>query len=236
MMEKAKQKKVARLRPRAERTEKSTVVQKVKGKYREQGSASAQDPSSAVSPVSRSAPTFLPSPSKKKRKLDSDAPRGHPGVRNARQPPQSPTSSCTPSDQPRSLAASSVTKKSRKNKLTAPHTQGAEGPADQKKADVSEEGKKSKDSREEIDDLFADVMHAGKKTDGQKREKRKETAHSKAGQKKKRRPLTFDEDMGLNQHAINRTADGLRIYTEEELGIGKGGGTPDCPFDCSCCF
>ncbi|KAI3462500.1 hypothetical protein Pfo_019163 [Paulownia fortunei] len=35
-----------------------------------------------------------------------------------------------------------------------------------------------------------------------------------------------------------KTADGLAIYTEEELGIGKpeGGGTPLCPFDCDCCF
>ncbi|EPT27442.1 hypothetical protein TGPRC2_306195 [Toxoplasma gondii TgCatPRC2] len=236
MTQKEKHKKAAILCPRAERTEKTSLVQKVKRKYREQGTASAQDSSSAVSTVSRSASVFLPSASKKKRKLGSDTRGGLPGVTNARQPPQSPTSSSSPSDQPRSLAASSVTKKSRKNKLAAPHTQAAEGPADHKTADVSEEGKKSKDSRKEIDDLFADVMQAGKKQDGQKREKRKETAHSKAGQKKKRRPLTFDEDMGLNQRAINRTADGLRIYTEEELGIGKGGGTPECPFDCSCCF
>jgi hypothetical protein len=32
------------------------------------------------------------------------------------------------------------------------------------------------------------------------------------------------------------TEDGLPIYTEEELNIGKGGGTPLCPFDCNCCF
>ncbi len=30
---------------------------------------------------------------------------------------------------------------------------------------------------------------------------------------------------------------GLPIYTEEQLGIGSGGGdTKDCPFDCWCCF
>ncbi|KAK9065555.1 hypothetical protein SSX86_014956 [Deinandra increscens subsp. villosa] len=34
-----------------------------------------------------------------------------------------------------------------------------------------------------------------------------------------------------------KTADGLTIYTEEELGFGKAdaGGTPLCPFDCDCC-
>ncbi|KAK1417913.1 hypothetical protein QVD17_27049 [Tagetes erecta] len=34
-----------------------------------------------------------------------------------------------------------------------------------------------------------------------------------------------------------KTADGLTIYTEEELGFGKAdaGGTRLCPFDCECC-
>ena len=32
------------------------------------------------------------------------------------------------------------------------------------------------------------------------------------------------------------TDDGFKIYTEEELGIGKGGDTDLCPFDCDCCF
>ncbi|XP_071730357.1 uncharacterized protein C6G9.01c [Rutidosis leptorrhynchoides] len=35
-----------------------------------------------------------------------------------------------------------------------------------------------------------------------------------------------------------KTADGLAIYKEEELGIGRAdaGGTRLCPFDCDCCF
>ncbi|SPO25457.1 uncharacterized protein UTRI_03123_B [Ustilago trichophora] len=32
-----------------------------------------------------------------------------------------------------------------------------------------------------------------------------------------------------------RTEDGLRIFTAEELKLGQGGDTPDCPFDCQCC-
>lgn len=28
----------------------------------------------------------------------------------------------------------------------------------------------------------------------------------------------------------------LKIYTEEQLNIGKGGLTDKCPFDCDCCF
>ncbi|KAK9830433.1 hypothetical protein WJX72_011742 [[Myrmecia] bisecta] len=30
--------------------------------------------------------------------------------------------------------------------------------------------------------------------------------------------------------------EGLPIYTPDELDVGKGGDTPDCPFDCKCCF
>lgn len=32
------------------------------------------------------------------------------------------------------------------------------------------------------------------------------------------------------------TEDGFKIYTLEELGVGKGGDTDLCPFDCDCCF
>ncbi|KAL3900652.1 MAG: hypothetical protein SGCHY_001184 [Lobulomycetales sp.] len=33
-----------------------------------------------------------------------------------------------------------------------------------------------------------------------------------------------------------RKIDGLDLYSAEELNIGKGGDTEDCPFDCKCCF
>jgi hypothetical protein len=29
---------------------------------------------------------------------------------------------------------------------------------------------------------------------------------------------------------------GLKIYSEEDLNIGKGGNSNLCPFDCKCCF
>jgi len=34
-----------------------------------------------------------------------------------------------------------------------------------------------------------------------------------------------------------KVVDGLKIYTYEELNItNDSGGTPDCPFDCKCCY
>ncbi|WFC98212.1 hypothetical protein MYAM1_000937 [Malassezia yamatoensis] len=33
-----------------------------------------------------------------------------------------------------------------------------------------------------------------------------------------------------------KTEEGYRIFTEDELKLNQGGGTPLCPFDCDCCF
>jgi hypothetical protein len=33
-----------------------------------------------------------------------------------------------------------------------------------------------------------------------------------------------------------RKIDELDLYSTEELNIGKGGDTEDCPFDCQCCY
>ncbi|EEA06309.1 uncharacterized protein CMU_008000 [Cryptosporidium muris RN66] len=35
---------------------------------------------------------------------------------------------------------------------------------------------------------------------------------------------------------IRYTEDGLPVYKLEDLKIGQGGGTPDCPFNCECCY
>ena len=45
------------------------------------------------------------------------------------------------------------------------------------------------------------------------------------------------EKAGNNQNKrAKHTDDGLKIYNEDDLNIGKGGNTPECPFDCNCCF
>ncbi|SCV70471.1 BQ2448_1865 [Microbotryum intermedium] len=45
--------------------------------------------------------------------------------------------------------------------------------------------------------------------------------------------LTFRDSRGDTR---KRTEEGYPIYDTKELKIGLGGGTPDCPFDCQCCF
>jgi len=47
------------------------------------------------------------------------------------------------------------------------------------------------------------------------------------------RDLFGDNKLGLRGH----TEEGYRIYGEGDLKLGmKGGDTPECPFDCNCCF
>lgn len=45
----------------------------------------------------------------------------------------------------------------------------------------------------------------------------------------------FADTRGVRNRARPLTADGLPIFTTEEMRIGRGGDTPDCPFDCACC-
>ncbi|EPS63151.1 hypothetical protein M569_11638, partial [Genlisea aurea] len=48
----------------------------------------------------------------------------------------------------------------------------------------------------------------------------------------------MDDHSESSSRSRKKTGDGLSIYTEEELGLGKddAGGTALCPFDCDCCF
>eukprot|EP00729_Bicosta_minor_P013582 gene13582-30541_t len=45
----------------------------------------------------------------------------------------------------------------------------------------------------------------------------------------------FSDSRGLKRKA-RKIVDGIKVYGEDELKLGTGGGTPLCPFDCACCF
>ena len=94
-----------------------------------------------------------------------------------------------------------------------------------------------KKSTNEIDEIFAGKKKK-KKPKQEQPEKGIEGVNSKVKNKKR---IKRDEGGGFSDspsRARKKTEDGLVLYTEEELGIGKSdaGGTPLCPFDCSCCF
>lgn len=67
----------------------------------------------------------------------------------------------------------------------------------------------------------------------------KEGGNSKKTKNKHKR----NKEVALDESAEargprRRTAEGLAIYAADEISWGKAdaGGTPLCPFDCSCCF
>ncbi|KAG7037726.1 SPAC6G9.01c, partial [Cucurbita argyrosperma subsp. argyrosperma] len=93
--------------------------------------------------------------------------------------------------------------------------------------------------RSEIDEIFAGKKR--KKPEVQEAKKPKQDALDRPMKlKNKKRDETQPRNDFVDPPSQGRkkTGDGLKIYTEEELGIGSAdaGGTPLCPFDCSCCF
>ncbi|XP_030544198.2 uncharacterized protein LOC115750783 [Rhodamnia argentea] len=121
-----------------------------------------------------------------------------------------------------------------KSSLKAPG-QGPEMPvAKEEKASTA-----TKKSNDEIDDIFASKKRKKSEKGDAKKPAENGSGNTKKMKKKKK-------EKGLTQSALGdqpsrprkKTVDGLTIYTEDELGISKAdaGGTPLCPFDCSCCF
>ena len=88
----------------------------------------------------------------------------------------------------------------------------------------------AKTSKSEIDALFKKV----------KKVKPVEKQEKPVKIKPEQRPKGSSSDplgAGMKSgHNRKYTEEGWPIYTEEELNIGKGGETADCPFDCQCCF
>lgn len=73
-------------------------------------------------------------------------------------------------------------------------------------------------------------------------------AEAKRAKASKRRELVCDPIFGEeydpslvvdpNNARVHRfdNPSGLNVYKAHHLGLGRGGDTPLCPFDCSCCF
>ncbi|KAG9157321.1 hypothetical protein Leryth_004958 [Lithospermum erythrorhizon] len=100
----------------------------------------------------------------------------------------------------------------------------------------------SKKAVTEIDEIFAD----GKKRKLVKENEASEVPNVKKKMKKSKK--SFDKGkIGIENvggfkdepfRPRKKTGDGLKVYTEDELGLANdnSGGTRLCPFDCDCCF
>ncbi|KAF5743204.1 hypothetical protein HS088_TW09G01269 [Tripterygium wilfordii] len=92
----------------------------------------------------------------------------------------------------------------------------------------------------EIDEIFSGKRK--KKPEQKKTEKANGDLSVKAKvMKKKNKKSKEAKEASISDppsQSRRRTEDGLSIYSEEELGLGKAdaGSTPLCPFDCECCF
>lgn len=92
---------------------------------------------------------------------------------------------------------------------------------------------------DEIDDIFAvskrKKLENEKKSEGGKPTK---AVASKAKSLEKQKGKSRNSSSVGTSQTRKKTVDGLTVYTEAELGLGKpdSGGTGLCPFDCSCCF
>lgn len=102
---------------------------------------------------------------------------------------------------------------------------------------------KRKKMGSEIDEIFAAKKkkkpeNNEKKTSTSEKPRKVSSSTKVKSNGKKSRSLNENEGVGPTSRSRRKTADGLTLYTEEELGFGKSdaGGTPLCPFDCDCCF
>lgn len=85
---------------------------------------------------------------------------------------------------------------------------------------------KKKMSKNEIDDIFEERKGLKKKDIISAKDENREVKEEEVDS-------TWADSRGEKRR---KTEDGLLIYNLDELGVGKGGDSKDCPFDCSCCY
>ncbi|KAL1547517.1 stress response protein [Salvia divinorum] len=96
----------------------------------------------------------------------------------------------------------------------------------------------------EIDEIFAAKKRKKLETEKKAEAKAKVAASKVRPPDKKKGKSLKSRSSEQSSFAVStsgprkKTADGLAVFSEEELGIGKpdAGGTALCPFDCGCCF
>eukprot|EP01116_Phalansterium_solitarium_P011985 TRINITY_DN27898_c0_g1_i1.p1 TRINITY_DN27898_c0_g1~~TRINITY_DN27898_c0_g1_i1.p1 ORF type:complete len:201 (+),score=54.40 TRINITY_DN27898_c0_g1_i1:573-1175(+) len=91
---------------------------------------------------------------------------------------------------------------------------------------------------DDMEDIFSSAGASAKKA---KRAPDTSAAQQPKTKKRPAKPVDADETFnpdsrGTSAKARKTSEDGYKMYRLEELVSTKGGDTPDCPFDCQCCF
>jgi hypothetical protein len=105
---------------------------------------------------------------------------------------------------------------------------------DSHSASDSDASEKSQNVDIEPDDNADDVAETEEEVFARLRKAKAVKTQKRASSAKPDDDDGFFDSRGLSKK--RKTVDGLTVYSEAELGIGKGGNTAKCPFDCDCCF
>ncbi|KAG9392148.1 Protein of unknown function DUF1764 eukaryotic [Carpediemonas membranifera] len=92
---------------------------------------------------------------------------------------------------------------------------------------------KKKARSDVIDDLFQKAKEK-KKIDREEKQKKEEKKI--IDKEKKKEALEILTGVTAEDKKRRETEEGYKIYSFDELKLGRGGDTPLCPFDCDCCF
>mmetsp|Transcript_38584 Transcript_38584/g.46675 ORF Transcript_38584/g.46675 Transcript_38584/m.46675 type:complete len:155 (+) Transcript_38584:281-745(+) len=96
----------------------------------------------------------------------------------------------------------------------------------------TEGGLKKRKNKGEIDELFGTVKLENEQKRKEEERMLEEQRQREEALKSKKPPDDLIDGKGKRK----KTDDGFLIYSVEEMNVGKGGDTPDCPFDCWCCY
>ena len=144
------------------------------------------------------------------------------------------TTTSSSSQSKSAVPPSTASKKSSSTKSTEPNA-GVPSQADKKrKRDDPSSSAKPKQPKtrsvEIVNDTSTPTLTNATLTTAKPKSKGKPKERVSGG-----RDAELDEFTDSRGTARRRTEDGLRIFTAEELKLGQGGDTEDCPFDCQCC-
>ncbi|KAJ2804635.1 hypothetical protein H4R21_001565 [Coemansia helicoidea] len=122
----------------------------------------------------------------------------------------------------------------------------ASGKISKKKGQPLAKPARSSKKATEIDDIFAAPVPAATRpapAEAKPAKPVKVVDASAAGKpkdqpKQKQNPPADNDGFADSRGKQSKyTDDGMRVFYMEDLRIGEGNGdTPDCPFDCQCCF
>ncbi|KAK3287486.1 hypothetical protein CYMTET_5006 [Cymbomonas tetramitiformis] len=94
---------------------------------------------------------------------------------------------------------------------------------------------KGKRKQNEIDDIFASKKAKTRLEEEKQAEKEAQQAKLKETEVEEENE-TYLAPGGASAGERAKTKDGLLIFSDKEMNIGNGKDTPECPFDCWCCY